>query len=163
MRLLTAALTLAVLALAACGPRTEMAPGEAVSFATYHHIGIPAFTDSTGRGQEIADALDARFQQGLYESVDQKALAEVLKQYKADRDMGFGVEALEAIRHQTGVDALLLGRIVPDWSAAVVTMVEMSTGGVILRSIVRPRGRNKKFNTPKEVADEFIRAYKNLR
>ena len=164
MRSPTAALTLAcALVLVGCGPKTQIIPDDAVSFQSYHHIGIPAFIDTTGRGQQIADALDARFQQTYYEPVDQKALAQVLAQYKPDRDLGFGIEALEVIRKKTGVDALIHGRMLPDWSAAVVTMVETTTSSTIMHGVLRPRGRRKKrFATPDEVADEFIRAYKKL-
>ena len=153
----------AALLVCGCGPKTQIVPEDAVTFRSYRRIGVLAFGDPTGRGQKIADAMDARFQKAFFDVVDQKAVAEVLAQYKPDRDQGLGVEALEEIRRKTGIDALIIGRMVPDWSAAVVTMVEMTTSGVIMRAVVRPHGfRKKAFASPDEVSDEFMRAYLKL-
>ena len=155
----------AVLVVTGCGGRkSQVMPEEAVDFAGYRHIGVSAFVDRRGKGQAVADALDAVLQQEMYEPVDEKALAQVLAKYKPDRDVGYGIEALLAIRAQSGADALLLGRMAPNWSAASVTMVETSTGAPILHAILRPRGwRKKTFATPEEVAQEFARIYAKLR
>ena len=155
----------AALVVTGCGGRkSQVMPEEAVEFSTYRHIGIPAFIDKSGKGQAIADAIDAALQQEMYEPVDEKALAQVLAKYKPDREIGYGIEALLAIRAQSGADVLLLGRMAPNWAAASITMVETSTGAPILHAILRPRGRKKKvFSTPEEIAQEFSRIFAKLR
>ncbi len=155
----------AVLVLTGCGGRkSQVMPEEAVNFASYRRIGILAFADKNGKGQTVADAIDSVLQQEMYEPVDQKALAQVLTKFKPDRDIGYSIEALEAIRAQSGADSLILGRMAPDWSAASVTMAETTTGAPILRAILRPHGRKKKtFATPAEVAQEFARIFAKLR
>jgi hypothetical protein len=155
----------ALLALIGCGGRkSQVMPEEAVDFRSYRHIGVSAFLDKSGKGQAVADAIDAALQQAMYEPVDQKLLAQLLEKYKPDREVGYGIEALEAIRAKSGADALLLGRMAPDWSAASVTMVETDTGASVLHAVLRPRGRKKKaFATPEEVAQEFLRVYTKLR
>jgi len=155
----------ALFALTACGgPKSEVRPEEAVNFGSYRRIGVTAFVDRSGKGQAIADAIDAIFQREMYEPIDQKALALVLAKYKPDRELGYGIEALEMIRSQSGADALILGRMAPDWSAASVTMAETSTGAPILHALLRPHGRKKKaFATPEEVAQEFDRVFAKLR
>jgi hypothetical protein len=155
----------AMLALCGCGGRQSLIrPEDAVDFTSYHHIGVSAFTDGGGRGQAVADAIDAVLQQEMYEPVDEKALARVLAKFKPDRATGYGIEALEMIRAQSGADALVTGRMARDWSAASVTMLETSTGAPILHALLRPRGRkNKVFATPEEVAQEFARVFAKLR
>lgn len=148
--------------LAACGPKTEVRPEDDAEFASYHHIGVPAFMDRTGRGQAVADAFNAVLDQGISEPVDSKALNALLTRYKPE-DGGFGVEGLQIIHEKTGADALILGRMTGDWSAAVITMVEMDTGSPVLRAILRPPNKKKKFTSPNEVAGEFLRAYTKLR
>jgi hypothetical protein len=166
MRRATAGLALAALLLAAgCGGRkSQVMPEEAIDFSSYHHIGVAAFSDRNGKGQAVADAIDALLQQEMYEPVDEKALAQVLAKYKFDRELGYGLEALLSIRSQSGADVLLIGHMAPDWSAASVTMMETSNGAPVLRMVLRPRGRKKKtFATPEEVAQEFARVYAKLR
>jgi len=146
------------------GLKSQVLPEEAVIFASYHHIGVTAFVDKKGMGQAIADAIDTILQQEMYEPVDQKALTQILAKYKPDRTLGYGIEALEMIRSQTGADSLLLGRMAPDWGAASVTMLETSTGAPILHAVLRPHGRKKKaFANPEEVAQEFSRIFAKLR
>ena len=160
-----AALFAAMLLAAGCGgPKSQVLPEEAVNFRAYRHVGIPPFVDKKGKGAEIAAAFDAEMGGGLYEPMDQKAFAQVLAKYKPDRDLGYGIEALEFIRQQTGADSLILGRAMPDWSAVSITMVELDTGATILHAILRPRGRGKKaFAAPEEIAKEFSRVYRTLR
>jgi hypothetical protein len=166
MRILALVLALAAASgVAGCGgPKSQVLPEDAVDFRTYRRIGVRAFADKSGRGKEIAAAFDARLQQAMYDPVDQKALAVILTQYTPDRDLGYGIEALEVIHTKTGADALITGRMAPDWSSAMVMMSELSAGSPILRALLRPRGRHKKvFTTPDEVAEEFMRVYRDLR
>ena len=155
----------AALALTGCsGVKSQVLPEEAVNFDSYHHVGVLAFTDKKGKGKAVADAINAVFQGSMDDPVDTKALEKILANHKPDRDVGYGIEVLEAIRAQTGADAIIMGRVAPDWSAVSVTMVETTTGAPILHAILRPRDRHKKvFATPEDVAKEFALVYAKLR
>ncbi len=157
-------LAAAVLGLAACGPKSEVRPEEAVDFGAYRHFGVAPFVDPKGRGQELTDAMVAALAQATAEPVDQKALAKILSQYKPDREVGYRAEELETLRSQTGADALIVGRMAPDWSSALVTVVELESGASILHARLRPNKRGEKaFGTPEELAQEFLRVYRKLR
>jgi hypothetical protein len=155
----------AALALSGCagGRESQVRVDGNVDVASYRRIGVAVFTDRTGKGRAVADAIAAALQREMFEPVDEKALAQLLARYKPDPDTGFGIEALEVIRSQSGADALLMGRMAADWSAASVNMIETNTGAPVLRGILRPRGKRKAFATPEEVAQEFSRVFAKLR
>ena len=154
------------LALSGCAGRREsqVRVDGTVDVASYHRIGVAAFSDRTGQGRAVADAIEAALVREMFEPVDEKVLAQVLAKYKPDPDTGFGIEALEMLRSQSGADALIMGRMASDWSAASVNMIETNTGAPVLHAILRPRGKNKEvFATPEEVSQEFARVFAKLR
>ena len=130
-----------------------------------HHrcIGVAPFVDSRGQGQAVADLIESGLQQLMYEPVDQKVLAEVLAANPPTRG-SLGIEALEKIRAKTPADAIIFGRIAPDWSMAAITVTETEMGAPILQIALRPRGRRKKaFADPADIAREAIRVLTSLR
>lgn len=154
---------LLLLASAACGPRTKVLPEEAVVYSRYHRIGPAPFVDPRGKGKEIADAIEAAFQSELlYDPIDVKALAEVLDKNKPDKELGLGLEAIEAVRRLTSADAIVFGRMTKDWSGASITLVETDMGDPILHAVLRPR-RGKAFQSPDEIARELTRVLRKLR
>ena len=136
---------------------TQVRREEGVNFSHYRRIGVPSFNDRRGQGQAIAEGIENTLQQLMYEPVDRKALEQLLLKYKPDQEFGLGIEAMESIRNQTHADALVLGRMAPDWSAAAITMVETSTGDPILHAVLKPKGKKKSFAGPDEVVKETLR------
>jgi hypothetical protein len=154
-------LSLAVL-LGCAGPRSKVLE-DAGEFPRHRCVGVAPFIDSRGQGQAIADAIEAGLQQKMYDPVDQKALAQVLAVTLPDRGSNLGLEALEKIRAKVPVDAIIFGRIAPDWSTAMITVNETEIGSSILQVVLRPRSRKKKvFTDADDVAREAVRVLTSL-
>ena len=154
---------LALAALAGCaGPRSKVLV-DAGEFSGHRCVGVAPFVDSRGQGQVIADAIEAGLQQLMYEPVDQKALADILVENKPDRSSTLSLESVEKIRSKVPVDAIIFGRIGPDWSTALITVDETETGSPILQAVLRPRDREKKaFTDANDVAKEALRLLTSL-
>lgn len=162
MRRLPAALLVALsLGWLGCAQsRTRVLPEEGEDFRRYHRIAVPSFVDPRGKGAEIADDISKALQTKLYnESIDRAALEQVLSKYKLDRDQGLGVEALEDIHEKTSADALVFGRMAPDWSSARITVIEVEMGSPVLRALILPKRGQKTFAKAEDVADETVRAF----
>ena len=155
---------LALAALIGCsGPKSSIRENNG-EFPAHRCVGVAPFIDPGGRGQAVADAIEAGLQAVMYEPVDQKALAEVLAAHKPERGSSLGLEALESIRARVPVDAIIFGRIAPDWSAASITVVETEMGGPILSAVLRPRGGKKTaFADPDDLAREALRVLTSAR
>ena len=139
-------------------PGTRVQREELVDFAKFRAIGVPSFKDPKGQGERIAQSINDALQKRMYDPVDGKALEKILAQYKLDKDSGFGLEAMETIRRQTSADAVVLGRMAPDWSEAYLVMFETDSGDPVLRAVLKPRGKKKTvFASPDEVAEETLR------
>jgi len=93
----------------------------------------------------------------MYEPVDREALEKILSKYKPSKNLGYDLEALELIRGKTSADAVILGRMTPDWSAIFITMFETQMGEPVLRGVIKPRGKKKAFTSPNEIALDTIR------
>ena len=155
-------LTIAVL-LGCAGPKSKVLE-DSGEFRSRRCIGVAPFIDSRGHGQAVADAIEAGLQQLMYEPVDQKALAQVLAASMPDRGSGLGLESLEKIHSKAPVDAIIFGRIAPDWSTALITINETEMGAPILQAVLRPRGGKKKaFSDAEDVAKEALRVLASLR
>lgn len=155
---------LTVAALLGCaGPKSKVLE-DAGEFSRHRCIGVAPFIDSRGQGQAVADAIEAGLQQLMYDPVDQKALAQVLASTMPDRSSSLGLESLEKIHSKAPVDAIIFGRIAPDWSTAMITVNETEMGAPILQAVLRPRGREKKaFADADDVAKEALRVLTSLR
>jgi hypothetical protein len=154
-------LTLAAL-LGCSGPKSKVLQ-DAGEFPRHRCVGVAPFADPRGNGQAIADALEAGLQQLMYEPVDQKALAQVLATNMPDRSSNLGIESLERIHAKAPVDAIIFGRMAPDWSMALITVNETEIGSPILQVVLRPRRRKKKaFSDAADVAKEAIRVLTTL-
>jgi hypothetical protein len=150
-------LTLAALLGCSSGPRSKILQ-DAGEFPRHRCVGVAPFADPRGKGQDIADAIEAGLQQLMYEPVDQKALAQVLVANMPDRSSNLGIESLERIKAKAPVDAIIFGRVSPDWGMALITVNETEIGGPILQAVLRPRNRRKKaFSSPDEIAREALR------
>jgi hypothetical protein len=134
-------------------------------FAHYHVLGVAPFIDPRGHGAEVADAIEAGLQKQLmYDPVDQKALAQVLGASRPNRNLGLGIETLEQVHARVPVDAILFGRISPDWSAVSISVTETEMGGSVLSAVLRPRDPKKKaFADSDEIAAEALRVLASLR
>jgi hypothetical protein len=135
---------------------------DAGEFPRHRSVGVAPFVDPRGKGQAVADAIEAGLQQLMYEPVDQKALASVLAETKPDRGSALGIEALEKIKAKVPVDAIIFGRISPDWGTVLITVDEMEMGGPILQAVLRPRHHGKTFADPDEIAKEAVRLLTSL-
>ena len=156
-------LTLAALAGCAAVPKSKVLE-DAGEFSRHRSVGVAPFIDTRGQGQAIADAIEAGFQALMYEPVDQKALAQVLAATMPNRSAAPGIEALERIRSKTGADAIIFGRMSPDWSTALITVDEIEMGSPILSAVLRPSDPKKKaFTDANDVAKEALRVLTHLR
>ena len=161
MRYLGLVLAIALLGCAHSGTKYEAADG--VDFSGFHRIGVPSFSDSTGRGAALADALSKGLLGQLNnETVNRQKLEQVLARYKVETQNGLGVEALEEIHNQTAVDAIIFGRMAPNWSAVRLSMVETETGTPVLTAVVKPADNKKTFTDPDEVAKAILRMFARL-
>jgi hypothetical protein len=155
-------LALAVL-LGCGGSNKSRILSDAGEFPRHRAVGVAPFLDPRGKGQEVADAIEAGLQQLMYEPVDQKALAAALASNMPDRNSHLGIESLEYIKGKVPVDAIIFGRIAPDWSTVLITVDETDMGGPILQAVLRPRRRRKTFDGPDEIAKEAVRLLTSLR
>lgn len=144
-------------ALGCSTPRSKIIQDEG-EFRGHRVIGVAPFVDPRGKGQAIADAIQAGFQQQMLKPVDQKALAEALAAALPNGGTKLGIESIEQIHAKVPVDAIVFGRMAPDWSMALITVDEMEIGGPILQAVLRPRNRRKKaFTDANDVAREALR------
>ncbi len=153
------AFVLVVLALVGCArSRSIIKRDDEAGFGGYRAIGVPAFVDPRGEGQKIADAINRDLAALTYNPVDGKAVAKILAQHKPSKDFGYSLEALELIRNQTSADAVIIGRMSPNWDAAFIMMFETNMGEQVLKGIIRPPGRKKAFKNPDEIALAVVKA-----
>ncbi len=154
MRFWPAALAIA---LASCGHNGTIAGRvEGEDFSRYHHMGILPFVDAKGQGLLITDEIKKAMEKRMFDSVDTKALEQVLSKYRIDRGEGLGAEALEDIRSHAPVDSIVIGAMIPDWSAARLVMVETDMGEPIMRAVLKPKN-GKFFRDAEEVVDEAVK------
>lgn len=157
-------LLLTITALLGCAGSKSRVIEDAGEFPNHHCVGVAPFIDSRGHGRAIADAIEARLQQLMYEPVDQNALAQVLAANMPDHSSGLGLESLEKIHSKVPVDAIIFGRIAPNWSMAIITVNETEMGSPILQAVLRPHNRRKKaFTDADDVAREAVRVLASLR
>jgi hypothetical protein len=157
-------LVLLVVGLAGCSGSRSRVIDDTGEFPRHRCIGVAPFVDSRGQGQAVADLIEGGLQQLMYEPVDEKALAKVLADNAPERGVGLGIEALEKIHAKVPADAIVFGRIAPDWSFVQVTVTETEMGGPIAQLLLRPRGRHRKaFADPAEIAREALRVLTSLR
>ena len=153
------AVVFAVLAFVGCShSRSIIKRDDEAGFGGYRAIGVPAFVDPRGEGQKIADAINRDLQALTYNPVDGKAIAKIIAQHKPSKDFGYSLETLELIRNQTSADAVIIGRMSPNWDAAFIIMFETNMGEQVLRGIIRPPGKEKVFKNPDEIALAVVKA-----
>ncbi len=159
MNLRPLAVVLAVLTFAGCShSRSIIKRDDEAGFGGYRAIGVPAFVDPQGQGQKIADAINHDLAALTYNPVNGKLIAKILSLHKPSKDFGYSLETLELIRNQTSADAVIIGRMSPNWDAAFIMMFETNMGEQVLRGIIRPPGRKKVFKNPDEVALAVVKA-----
>jgi hypothetical protein len=150
------ALTLAALTGCASAPKSRILQ-DAGEFPHHRNVGVAPFADPRGKGKAVADAIEDGLQLAMYEPVDEKALQDVLARNMPDRGSQIGLEALEKIKAKVPVDAIIFGRIAPDWSLVLVTVNETEMGAPILQLALRPASGKKSFSDPAEIAKETLR------
>lgn len=160
MRCAAALLAVLLPALTGCSrPTSDVKPEEGYNLAAYRKVAVPAFVDPRGQGADIGkdlrDMLQALPEGVCDEAVVDKVMAETEKQAAASE--GTDLERFERLRFQAGADALIIGRMAPDWTSASVLVYETEMGDVMLRAVVRPRDpKRKAFASPEEVAGAVL-------
>jgi hypothetical protein len=150
-------------ALLGCSGARSKVIDDTGEFVHHRCVGVAPFLDSRGQGQIIADLIESGLQQLMYEPVNQKALAQVMSEIPG-RGPELGIEALEKIHAKVPADAIIFGRVAPDWSFVQLSVTETEMGGPILQAVLRPRDRKKKaFADPAEIARETLRVLTSLR
>jgi len=130
----------------------------------FHRIGVLPLKDPKGQGDPIAQGIQDGLQKLLFEPPDVAALKRLAVEYKLEPNSGMRLEAVETIRDQASADAIILGVMAPDWSAASLVIAEMEMGQPVMRVVVTPRDPKKKaFTSAGEVAQEAVRALASLR
>ena len=147
-------------ALAGCSRSTsEIKAEEGYSLAAYRKVAVPAFDDPRGQGADVAKALRDMLRALPHGVCDEAIVDKVMteSQKQASDAEGAGLEQLERLRFQAGADAIVMGRMAPDWSSASVLVYETELGDVMLRGVVRPRDKARKaFSSPEEVAGAVL-------
>ncbi|MDE2314034.1 MAG: hypothetical protein KGL04_07660, partial [Elusimicrobia bacterium] len=129
----------------------------------YRGIGVVPFKDPRGQGMAIAEGVESGLEKMMFSPVEPKALQEIISSYKTDSRDGLGFEALEMIHEKTSADAIIMGRMTPDWSAAIIVMIETGMGDQVMRAAVRPPGKQKVFSNPDEVSKAVLKTLAGLR
>ena len=151
-------LLLAAVCLGCAHPGTRVENDSAVNFSRYQHIGVAPFTDSRGQGRLITEGIDSGLRRILHGGADLKMVEDILREHNPDRDFGVTIEALEFLRVKASADAVIIGSMTPNWSAASITIVDTETGESILRAALKPSDRKQKtFTSPDEVVQETLR------
>ena len=135
---------------------------DGLNLAQYRGVGVVPFDDPHGQGAAIAGGIEDGLERLMYAPVDPQTLKKIISNYKANPRNGIGLEALEMIHDKTAADAIVMGRMTPDWSAAVVIMIETGMGDQVMRAVVRPPGKQKVFTTPAEVSQAVLKVLTNL-
>ncbi|MHB2026523.1 MAG: hypothetical protein ACYCPQ_07785 [Elusimicrobiota bacterium] len=136
---------------------------DGLSLAQYQGIGVAPFNDPRGHGAAIAADIETGLERLMYAPVDPAVLAQILSKHRLDRRSGLSLEVLENIRDKTSADAIIMGRMAPDWSAASIVMVETAMGDQVLHAILKPAGRNEKaFSSPDEVSQAALKVLAGL-
>lgn len=150
MRPAALAALLCAAAVAGCaGSRSDVHREDGYSLAYFRKTAVPAFIDPSGRGAEVAQALRARLIASGQGVADPAAVDPILKQTPGET---LGLETLERLKFQAGVDSLVLGRMAPDWSSASVLFYETDMGDSLLRAVVRPEKGRKAFESADDAA-----------
>jgi hypothetical protein len=145
---------LAAAVLAGCahaGSRVQLAEG--ADFARLRRIGVMPFQGVGDKGAVVAKDIEEGLKGAGYEIVDEKLLERAMAGHRMDSDFGYGLEAAADVRIQTGADAVLVGRVARDWSAAFIIMMETEMGDKVLSGVVKPEKKGEKvFKGPDELA-----------
>ena len=133
------ALMLAAGLFAGCAhPRSRVTWDDSADLSNIRRVGAMPFADPRGKGLAISDAVNAGLPQLTYEQVDAKALRKIFEQHPPGKDNRLGLESVEFLRRETGADAVIMGRMTPDWSALELSMVETEMGSVVMRAFISP-------------------------
>jgi len=135
---------------------------DGLNLAQYRGVGVVPFDDSRGQGPAIANGIEDGLERLMYAPVDSQALEKIISSYKADPRNGVGLEALEMIHDKTAADAIVMGRMTPDWSAAIIVMIETGMGDQVMRAVVRPPGKQKVFTAPAQISKAVLKVLTNL-
>ncbi len=144
------------------GPKSQVIENDG-DFRAYHCVGVAPFIDPRGQGQIVANEIEAGLQLLKYAPVDQRALAQALVSNMPNSSFQLGIEPLERIHEKVPVDAIIFGRLTPDWSTALLTVNETEMGGAILQIVLRPGRKEKAFDSAHSVATEALRVLASLR
>ena len=123
-------LLLAAVCLGCAHPGTRVENDSAVNFSRYQHIGVAPFTDSRGQGRLITEGIDSGLRRILHGGADLKMVEDILREHKPDRDFGVTIEALEFLRVKASADAVIIGSMTPNWSAASITAASLSSRAI---------------------------------
>ncbi len=164
MRRFAVGLAAAAFFLAGCAhSRTIVRAEDGLNIAQYRGIGVVPFKDPRGQGLAIAEGIESGLEKMMFSPVDPKALQEIISNYKTDSRDGLGFEALEMMHEKTSADAIVMGRMTPDWNTAIIVLIETGMGDQVMRAAVRPPGKQKAFSSPAEVSKAVLKTLSGLR
>ncbi|MCX5795407.1 MAG: hypothetical protein NTY77_07940 [Elusimicrobia bacterium] len=149
---------LAAVCLGCAHPGTRVEHDTGFDFSRYRRVGVAPFIDGRGQGRSITEGIAGGLKRIGHGGADLKAVADIIREYKPDRDFGMTIEALELLRGKASADAIIMGRMNPDWSAASISLVDTETGDSVLTAALKPADRKQKaFTSADEVVTETLR------
>ena len=143
--------------LAGCAPKgTIVERADGVDFSRLRHVGVVSFEDPRKQGSAIAEGVANGLKSLNFVISDKATLDKLIADYSPGQDLGLSLEQLVQIRTQTSTEAIIFGKMAPDWSEATVIMVETELGDMVLRASVRPDKKEKAFANADEIVKQTL-------
>jgi hypothetical protein len=156
------ALAAVLAALAACAhPKTTVEYSANMDLGGYHRIAVLPFTDTKGRGRQIAAAVIKGLPARGFEAPDAKLIESVFSKFKLDKEVGLGINELSEIRSTTKSQAILVGNVEPGETRVTVLLLDTDLGDEIFKATLVPRHKGS-FASVAEISDEALTLFGEL-
>lgn len=149
----------AMLAFLCCGCASEMRIEQDpwMSLGRYRRVGVLPFSDSQGRGRELAERVGRGLARLGYDPVDLAQLESVFARIRIDYSSGLSLQSLADVRRATLAEALVFGSVDSEFKEVSLVAVETERGELIFKAKARaPRGRP--FRSGGEAVDAVLQA-----
>ena len=104
-------------------------------------LAIAATRGAGPKGLELARALARRLEAGGIKAPALEDSDSVLAGAALGLDMGADPSVLDEVRRATGADGIVFMTLGPNWRSLDVSVLDASTGEIVLRATARPGGR----------------------
>lgn len=135
-----ALLLAALLALGGCAEEGAFPRPGLPEPALGRRVAVLPFSDSQGRGGEIADSLSRDLASDGWDPIDSVQLGQVVSTLSYQPGEELGPSTLADLRSATLADDVITGTMDSAWTQALLVVSDARTGKVLLRTLVRPVG-----------------------